>query len=189
MKALTLTYKHRLRMIGLFLVLFLFLLSACGTQTAAPMEAATPSPPMTTAAAESTSAPVNRVAGTTAESISAAAASRTPVPTPTPGAFDQRIEDFAEAAGLTGNTFLGLTIDDWIDVAFSALIVIVGYLVGTRLVARLPQWINQHTSINLNKFVLKDIGGNLKWLVLLFFVNFAITRLEFLSDEIPHLFR
>ena len=36
-------------------------------------------------------------------------------------------------AGLAGRIFLGLAIEDWIDLAISVLIVVVGYLVGIRL--------------------------------------------------------
>jgi small-conductance mechanosensitive channel len=182
MAPLTQTFRDRLLVIGLFLALLLLLVSACGTQSATPMEAATPSPPTTPVAPEPTSAPASAGDGSNADKIAAAVASRTPVPTPTPSPFNQRIDEFAEAAGLTGKTFLGLTIDNWINIGVSVLIVIIGYFVATQLLAELPKWINQHTSLNLSEDVLKDIGENIKRLVLLFFIRFAVMRLEFLGD-------
>jgi len=177
------TNRDRLLVIGLFLALNLLFLSACGSQAATSMEAATPSSPISSAAPESTNAPAADGGGTTAEDFANVIASRTPEPTRTPGVFDQRIEDFAEAAGLTETTFLGLTIDDWINIGVSVLIVIFGYFAGAQLVAKLPKWINRHTSLNLSTHVLKDLGANLKWLVLLIFIRYAIMRLAFLSDE------
>lgn len=191
MSALAQTFRTRLWVIGLFLGLLLLLGSACGTQTTTSSEAITPSPPTTpvaqeltstSTAPEPTSAPADAGDGSTADDIAAAVASRTPVPTPTPGPLDQKIEEIAEATGLAGKTFLGLTIEDWINIAISVLIVIIGYFVGTKLVAELPKWITQNTSLEVSDDALKDIGANLNWLVLLIFVRFAVLRLDFFSD-------
>jgi hypothetical protein len=46
-------------------------------------------------------------------------ASRTPEPTPTPGIIDREINDLTTSLGLSGNTFLGLTVDDWFSLASS----------------------------------------------------------------------
>jgi small-conductance mechanosensitive channel len=182
MESLALNCRTRLLAIGLFLALSLVLVSACGTQSATPIEAVTSSPPTTSVNSEPTISPTDDSSGTTADDIADAVASRTPVPTPTPGPLDQKLEEFTEATGLTGKIFLGLTIENWINVTISVLIVIVGYFVGTKFLAELPKWVNQHTSLNLSRDTLKTIGGNLKWLVFLVFVRFAVLRLDFLSD-------
>jgi MscS family membrane protein len=182
MVPMTLIQKARLLVTGLFLVLLILLVSACGTQSAAPIEASTLSPPTTTAASEQPSALAPAGDGKNAENIAQAVYSRTPVPTPNPNLVDQKIEELAEAAGLTGKTFLGLTIDNWINIGISVLIVIIGYFISHKLIAELPKWIAQHSSLEVREDTLKDIGANLVWLVLLFFVRLAVLRLEFLSD-------
>jgi len=182
MVPLTHTHKTRLLVTGLFLALLILLVSACGTQPATPMEAPIPSPPTTPVAPEQPSAlgPVGD--GTNADNVAQAVDSRTPVPTPTPNLVDQKIEELAEAAGLTGKTFLGLTIDNWINIGISVLIVVIGYFISHKLIAELPKWITQHSSLEVREDTLKDIGANLVWLVTLFFVRLAVLRLEFLSD-------
>ena len=182
MVLLTQIHKARLLVTGLFLALLILLVSACGTQPATPMEAPIPSPPTTPAAPEQPSALAPAGDGTNADNIAQAVDSRTPVPTPTPNLVDQKIEELAEAAGLTDKTFLGLSIDDWINVGLSVLIVIIGYFVSHKIIAELPKWITQHSSLEVREDTLKDIGANLVWLVTLFFVRLAVLRLEFLSD-------
>ncbi|MFC2026317.1 mechanosensitive ion channel family protein, partial [Chloroflexota bacterium] len=59
---------------------------------------------------------------------------------------------------------------------------IFGYFLATQLLAKLPKWINQHTSLNLSEDLRKNVGENLNRLVLLIFIRFAVMRLEFLSD-------
>jgi MscS family membrane protein len=182
MVPLTHTHKTRLLVTGLFLALLILLVSACGTQPATPMEAPIPSPPTTPVAPEQPSALAPVGDGTNADNIAQAVDSRTPVPTPTPNLVDQKIEELAEAAGLTGKTFLGLSIDNWINIGISVLIVIIGYFISYKLIAELPKWITQYSSLEVREDTLKDIGANLVWLVLLFFVRLAVLRLEFLSD-------
>ena len=55
------------------------------------------------------------------------------MPTPTAGVVQIAVEQLATDLGLAGKTFLGLTTDDWINLALSGLVVLFGYLVGGKL--------------------------------------------------------
>jgi small-conductance mechanosensitive channel len=174
----------------LICILLAMLVAACGTETPAPTATATASPvanltsapPAAVAAAEATSPPADDSGGTTVDDIAAAVASRTPVPTPTPGIIDREIDDLTTSLGLSGKTFLGLTVDDWFSLVFSVLIVVAGYFLGFKLLVWFLKWIARRTSRKFNDFLLKGIEPDLKLLLLVFFTRFAVLRLDFLSD-------
>lgn len=184
-----LNFTHRL-VFWLVLILIVLLASACGMETPAPggnvtatvgaTEAAnlTSSPP----SPQTTSTAADDSGGTTADDVAAAVASRTPVPSPTPGIVDREIDDLTTSLGLSGKTFLGLTADDWFSLAFSALIVVVGYFLGFKLLVWILRWIAHRTSRQLNENILKQLEPDLKLLLLVFFTRFAVLRLDFLSD-------
>jgi small-conductance mechanosensitive channel len=151
--------------------------SACGAQLATPTitPTATPTavPTATTvlaAADEPARAGVKDVpidAGGVAEAV----AERTPVPTPTPNLVDREINEFTESVGLAGKTFLGLPVEDWIDLAISVLIFAVGYWVATRF----------RTARAFYEIFIKSIDSQLQWLVGLFFLRLAVMRLGFID--------
>ena len=159
------------------------LVSACGTETPAPTATATAAPNITSApqAPETTSAPAGDSGGTSADNVAQAVASRTPAPTPTPGIIDQEIDNLTNSLGLAGKTFLGLTADDWFSLAFSVLIVVLGYFLGFKLLVWFLKWIARRTSRKFDGSVLKEITPDLKLLLLVFFTRFAVLRLDFLS--------
>ena len=166
------------------------LVPACATQPAAPI--ATPTVVITSATVEpeakatvqpeATDAPAEESNGTKADDIATAVADRTPVPTPTPGLIADQVDDLAEATGLAGKSFLGLTAEDWINLAISALIVVVGYLVGVRFLFGLLRSVARRTSTDFDDAFMDTIGEEFKWLVMVLFTRFAILRLGFLGD-------
>jgi small-conductance mechanosensitive channel len=119
---------------------------------------------------------------TTVEDISQAVAERTPVPTPTPGLIADQVDDLAQATGLAGKSFLGLAAEDWINLAISALVLVVGYFVGASLLVRLLKNVARRTSTPFDDAFLDSIGDEIKWLVMLLFSRLAILRLDFLGD-------
>jgi small-conductance mechanosensitive channel len=129
---------------------------------------------------ETTSAPADDSGGTAGD-VADAVASRTPLPTPTPGIIDREIDDLTTSLGLAGKTFLGLTADDWFNLAFSALFVVLGYYLGFKLLVWFIKWIAHRTSRKLDETVIKNITPDLKLLLLVFFIRFAVLRLDFLS--------
>jgi small-conductance mechanosensitive channel len=161
--------------------------SACGTQSATPTitPTATPTavPTATTvlaAADEPARAGVKDVpidAGGVAEAV----AERTPVPTPTPNLVDREINEFTESVGLAGKTFLGLAVEDWIDLVISVLIFAVGYWVATRLLRYLFRRVIRRTARAFYEIFIKSIDSQLQWLVGLFFLRLAVMRLGFID--------
>jgi small-conductance mechanosensitive channel len=110
-------------------------------------------------------------------------ANRTPEPTATPGRVERRIDQFVQDTGLEGRSFLGLPLVDWIDLGISVLIIVIGYWVGIPLLARLLSWFVKRTNLKFDDSFLAHILPDLKMLIILFFMRFAVLRLNFLSDE------
>ncbi len=191
--------------VALSVILLAVLVSACGAGTATPATDATaaaiaaapptstPVPTATfdpaqsvTAESESTGAPVG-ADKTTAGEVAAAVGSRTPVPTPTPDVIADKVEELTREAGLTGNSFLGLSAEDWIDILFSLLIVFVGYLLvllGVRLFFSLVNRAVRRTESEFDDAFVGAIGQEIKWLVMVLVLRYALLRLGFWSDQL-----
>jgi MscS family membrane protein len=116
--------------------------------------------------------------------ISTAVAARTPVPTPTPGRIELEIEEVTAELGVSGKTFLGITTEDWINLAISAVFAFIIYFVGVYLLTFILKWITQRTSNELDNTLLEQMEPDLRWLVFLFLARNAILRLDFLSDAL-----
>ena len=171
------------------LLLFSLVLVACGTAPPAPDVPATA--PVTTATAPSTDAAAGPMApGTpvanaeesadrTAEQVAEAAASRTPEPTRAAGPVERQVDQLAAETGLQDKSFLGLTVEDWINLAISALLVVLVYLVGVRLLFGLLRRVADRTSSKFDDAFLDTIGRELRGLVLLLVAHYALLRLDF----------
>ena len=188
--------------ITLSLILLALLAAGCGTEIPAPLAAATGAPALTAAAGlaqspaagveagagaepEATPLPVSASSGTGAGGVAIAVPSRTPEPTPTPGFVAERVEEFAAEAGLTGKTFLGLPAEDWIDLAVSLLIILVGYglsVLAVKLVLLLLRRVSHRLPSGFDDAFLETIASELRWLLMVFVVRYALLRLDFLSD-------
>lgn len=104
-----------------------------------------------------------------------------PEPAMTPGAVAEIVADVTERTGLAEVSFLGLSGEDWINLGISLLIILAGYLIGTWVIRRLLPRAVRRTSTEFDDALLAAIGGEVRWLVVLFFLWFAIVRLVFLS--------
>jgi len=185
---------------ALSLILLTVLSSACGSETATPISTPTTVPTATEAAAatatvdpaqsvtaepEATGLAIEGDGGVSAGEVAAAVGSRTPVPTPTPDVIADKVEEFVVEAGLSGKTFLGLSAEDWIDIGISLLIVGVGYLLallGVKLFLAVVKRIVRHTPSEFDDAFVEAIGQEIKWLVMVFFLRYALLRLDFWSD-------
>ena len=177
-------------------ILLTLLISACSTEPSTPTQTPTPTPTATetataiatvinpdgTAEPESTGTPAEAPSDAKVGGISTSVAARTPVPTPTPGPVDREIDKIAEATGLAGKTFLGLTTEDWLSLAFSALIVLVAYFVILRLIKRVLKWAARRLGKTFDDSLLNGIARELRWLLLLIIIRFAVLRLDFIGD-------
>ena len=161
--------------------LVLLCLSACGTVVATvPPE---PSP---------TASPANTLESETPEpvetsEIESLIEERTPEPTATPGRIAREVTNRVISAGLTRVTFLGLATDDWINLGISLGLVVAGYVFGTLLIRRVLPRVVIRTPSTLDDELLKAIGPDLRWFMVLFALHFATKRLLFLSPGLKTL--
>jgi small-conductance mechanosensitive channel len=119
--------------------------------------------------------------------VAAAVGSRTPVPTPTPDVIADRVEEITAAAGMTGEVFLGLSAEDWFNILISLLIAIIGYalaLLGVRLFFSVVNRAVRRTKSEFDDAFVEAIGQEIKWLVMVFVLRYALLRLSFWSDQL-----
>lgn len=89
--------------------------------------------------------------------------------------------------GLDETFFLGLSVEDWINLAISLLIILIGYVLGTWLVRWLERRVVQRTSSDVGSRLVGLIGDLVRWVVVLFFLQFSTHRLDFLRAELKEL--
>ena len=106
---------------------------------------------------------------------------RTPMPTATPGVLAEEVSRIARDRGLAGETYLGLAIEDWINLGVSLLIVLAGYLVGTWTIRRALRQVVKRTTTKLDDRLLRAAGPEVRWLVVLLSFQFATARLTFVD--------
>ncbi len=169
----------------LALILLASIVSACGAAPAAVGAAATLVSGTPDVTSDSTSPTGEAAQG--GGNLSDAVASRTPQPTAVPSRFDERIDNFASETGLSGKSFLGLTAEDWINLAVSVVIFLAGYTIGIRLLNFGLKWLLQKRTketgdSDMDDYFLEDIKRELRVLVVLIVGRFAVFRLDFLSE-------
>ncbi len=161
------------------------LLGACATATPAPEVTPTPTvaagtvePSEDESASEESGESVSSV-----QEVATAVSERTPVPTQTPDRIDRQIESFTNQTGLAGRAFLGLSVENWINIGVSALIILVGYIVFATVLKRFSRWAVSRTQAQIDDDVLAYISKYINWLLLVLLVRYAILRLDFLGDS------
>jgi MscS family membrane protein len=107
----------------------------------------------------------------------------TPEPTATPGALEEAVSDIAIATGLDRQVILGLTGEDWVNLAISLLIGLLGLFVVLRLLHLLLRAIVRATKTHYNEVVFLAIGRQVGWLAAVWIINYSTNRLLFLSAE------
>ena len=172
-------------------LVLLVMLGACGsdeTPTDEPARTASATLEQTTQDSEATSPPEEESAdsaeGEPTEAILEAVVSRTPEPTVTPGVVTDAVEEVVDAVGLSGVSFLGLTTDEWINLAISIIIILLGYTLGNLLVKTFLRWVVKRTTTDFDNKFLEMIGNELRWLVTFFTAKFALLRLAFLGETL-----
>jgi len=104
---------------------------------------------------------------------------RTPEPTATPDALTQEINQIVQETGLAGKTFFWLGVADWISLGLSLLIVLISYLLGTWIIHWLLPRLVSRTKTKLDDRLLQVSGSQVRWLVVLVILRFAVKRLSF----------
>ena len=83
----------------------------------------------------------------------------TPGPTATPGPIDEVVSAIVEATGVSDTYLLRLSVEDWINLAISVLIILIGIFLGSRLVVWLLRRIVKRTTTEYDEGILDEIRG------------------------------
>jgi len=161
------------------------LLAACGGETPQPL----PTPTVSLQATEmpepeATVPPEGEESGSENDPLAEFVVTRTPQPTATPGPIAYQIARMAYRTGLARTTFLGLKVTDWINLAFSLGIVLLGYAIGGVVTGVLLRRVARHTSPQVGDALTEAIGPRLRWLMVILLLSLATIRLTFLSAEL-----
>jgi small-conductance mechanosensitive channel len=109
---------------------------------------------------------------------------RTPVPTLEPGPVEELLIGIAESSEIDEGTFLGLSVEDWISILNSALLVLFGWTLSVWFIRILIRLVTQRTATQVDNEFFKLIDPQIKWLVMIFSLYFATRSLGLLSDTL-----
>lgn len=157
------------------------LVTACSTSTAE--STATPVP----VASSTEAANGEDSSNLSAEDLLAIVAERTPVPSPTPAIIDRAVEQISVETGIAESSFLGLSGEDWVDFLASLLLGLVLIVVAIFLLLGAVNWAASKTKTRFDDGLLNSIQSELRWLVVVLVVGWAIERLDFLSENLQQL--
>jgi small-conductance mechanosensitive channel len=158
------------------------------------IEESTPVPPTGEPEGETTKAPDDQPTQTPEFEL-------TPTPTRTPlatgeeeeppssnelftieGPITQWVADFAAEYGLDKIFFLGLSVEDWINLALSILFFILIYIAGRWLINRGLRQLLKSASIEAAEEFLVIIRSQVNWFVITFALQISLARLAFLGE-------
>ncbi len=105
----------------------------------------------------------------------------TPSPTATPDLVSESVAELAESSGISDEVFLGLTVEDWIDVGASVLIVAAGYALTSLVVRILLPRISHRVPPPYDALIKDYLGAKLRQLMLVYLLKIATLRLTFLG--------
>jgi MscS family membrane protein len=167
----------------LVVVTLAILLSACSGEPAAETPFATETPILPEKTPESE--PTAEDEGAVVTGLEEIIVTRAPEPTATPDLIAREVTEFIESTRLKGTTFLGLTADNWINLAVSLLIIVIAYVIAIVLTRGwVSRWIARYTSTEFGDVLKSDIGPRLKWLIVIPAFYFATIRLDFISPGV-----
>ncbi len=98
------------------------------------------------------------------------------------GPVTQWVSDFTARNGWDQIYFLGLSVEDWINLALSILFFLLIYISGKWLFYRGLKEILKRTSIESDEEFLEVVRPQINWLVLTIALQFSLARLTFLSS-------
>ncbi|MGW8249323.1 MAG: mechanosensitive ion channel family protein [Anaerolineales bacterium] len=173
------------RILAALVILLGVMLSACSStqnvETAVPSATSIPTETPAGAEVESTSQPdaVQTEDGSSALLLN----TPTPKPTATPGPLTEIIGQFSDRTGADEVVFLGLTLEDWLNLGVSLLIFLGLVLVVERLVYALLERAAARAKSKYIGVYLKRIRRQISWLVAIFGLQYGTVRLGFLGVE------
>ena len=108
----------------------------------------------------------------------------TPRPTTEPGVLTDVVSTVAATTNLDQVTILGLTGEDWINLAVSIVTILIGYLIVNLLFMRILRWLVRKTPTKFDDAFLDTIQGPLRFFVLVLFIQISVLRLTFLDEDV-----
>ncbi len=127
--------------------------------------------------------------GTSEDGDTAIIEERTPVPTATEGPIEEGVAVLAEATGLNKVKFLGLTGEEWINLAVSILMVLGAYLLASWLLWVPLRRLVKRSPSEFDDQALSAVGPHLRWLIVILCLSFATQRLGFVSADLKQVLR
>ena len=112
-----------------------------------------------------------------------AVSTATPAPTATPSVLDKVVADVASTTGADEVDFLGLSGEDWLNIGASVIFVLMGYLLGSIFASVVLKILISRTSITFENSFLRDTGSLLRWLIVVFSLQYATFRLTFIYSR------
>ncbi len=98
------------------------------------------------------------------------------------GPITQWISDFASRTGLDKISFLGLSGEDWLNLAASVLLFFLIFISGRWFIFRGLKEILRRTSLEAVEEFIDEIKPQINWLVLIIALQLSLARLSFLSS-------
>lgn len=105
----------------------------------------------------------------------------TPQPTATPGVISKSVAEISAATGLNLQMFLGLTLEDWVNLMISLLIFVFGSLIISRIVRFVINTIVKSTPGQRDDEFFTAIRKQIDLLIGVLVLNYATNRLSFIS--------
>jgi MscS family membrane protein len=100
------------------------------------------------------------------------------------GPVTQWISDFASRYGLGDIYFLGLSVEQWINIAASIILFLVIYFFGKWLLYKGLNQIFRRTPFDADEALLDLLRPQISWFVVVFALQISLARLAFLSSGI-----
>jgi len=97
------------------------------------------------------------------------------------GPITKWVSDLASRYGWDKTFFIGLSVEDWINLGLSILIFILIYLIGRWLINGVLRQVLQRSKLEKNAELLELVRPQINWLVLTIALNLSLARLNFLS--------
>ncbi len=168
------------------IILLALLMSACVTTitpTSSPTETIVPTQDeaeavISNAVEEETSEPESK---STEEQL---VVTPTLAPTATPGVVDEFINAIAAQTGADRTYLFGLSLEDWANLVVSVLIILLAIFIINRFLQFLLRKAAKKSENPWVEDFVKEISPQIGWAVIVFFAQFATTRLIFLSAEV-----
>jgi small-conductance mechanosensitive channel len=169
-------------LIPISLMMLIFILSSCSSNLVSegvgvPLSAS-PTLPTTQSAQP---AEDDDTAPTEPSDFIEAVASRTPLPTATPSVIDRAVHQFTVREGLSNIWLLGLSVENWINIGVSILLISLAFLFGGWLSRSIIKWITNRSGTIVDDKYIISLAGGLRWMIVIWALHFSTRRLSFMN--------